>query len=110
MSGMEPRLPARLEAMALIRAVQAAGGFAAVLHRGEPDSGSLLLVLTENGTNSKVYERMPLATGAREWLCAKQQDVEKPHEFSEYLDRRSHQDPDLWVVELDIPDAERFIP
>jgi len=30
-------------------------------------------------------------------------------EFSEYLARRRRQDDDLWIVELDIADGERFI-
>jgi hypothetical protein len=107
---MEVRLPARIEAMAVIRAVEAAGGFATVLHRGEADAGSLLLVLTESGANSRLYERVPSATGGREWHCAKRQDSEKPAEFAEYLERRTRQDPDLWMIELDIVHAERFIP
>jgi hypothetical protein len=107
---MEARLPARLEAMALIRAVQAEGGFATVLQRGEPDAGSLLLVLLENHGISKLYERMPSLSGGRQWVCAKQQDPEKPHEFGEYVTRRGQQDPDLWIVELDIARGERFIP
>jgi hypothetical protein len=99
-----------VEAMAVIRAVQAAGGFATVLHRGEPDAGSLLIVLTQNDVNSRLYERMPSLSGGREWVCARQQDAENPHEFGEYLDRRSRQDPDLWIIELDIAHGERFIP
>jgi hypothetical protein len=81
-----------------------------VLHRGEPDAGSLLLVLTQNGTASRLYERIPSATGGREWHCAKQQDSENPGEFAEYVERRTRQDPDLWIIELDIAQAERFIP
>jgi hypothetical protein len=103
-------MPARLEAMGVIRAVQAAGGFATVLHRGEPDAGSLLLVLTESGEGSRLYERVPSATGGREWHCAKRQDSAGASEFVDYLDRRVRQDPDLWMIELDIACAERFIP
>jgi hypothetical protein len=106
----DARLPARLEAMGVIRAVQSAGGFAAVLQRGEPDAGSLILVLTENSINSKMYERMPSLTGDREWVCTKTQDPANPTEFSEYIMRRTQQDPDLWIVELDIAQGERFIP
>jgi hypothetical protein len=107
---MDGRLPARLEAMAVMRAVQAEGGFATVLQRGEPDAGSLLLVLVENRGFSKLYERMPSLSGGREWVCAKQQDPEKPQEFEDYMARRGRQDPDLWIVELDIARSERFIP
>lgn len=105
----EVRLPAHLEVAGLIRRTQAEGGFAAVLHKGEPEAGTILIVLTENGSNSKVYERMPQLDGTRAWHCSKSQDIENPWEFSEYLDRRSRQDGDLWIIELDIADGERLI-
>ena len=106
---MEGRLPAHLEVSGLIRSVQAAGGFAAVLGKGEREAGTILVVTTQNGRNSRVFERMPQLDGTRQWSCSKQQDSENPQEFSEYLERRKQQDPDVWIVELDIPQAERFI-
>lgn len=106
---MEGRLPAHLEVSGLIRSVQAAGGFAAVLGKGEREAGTVLIVTTQNGRNSRVFERMPQLDGTRKWSCSKQQDPENPQEFSEYLERRKQQDPDVWIVELDIPHAERFI-
>ena len=106
---MEPRLPAHLEVAALIRRVNAEGGFAVVLGKGEPEAGTILVVTTQNGRNSRVFERMPQLDGSRQWHCSKQQDAENPHDFSDYLERRKYQDPDLWVIELDIANAERFI-
>ena len=103
------RLPAHLEVAGLIRRVNAAGGFAAVLHKGERDGGTILVVLVENGANARVFERMPQPGGARPWICSKAQDPEKQTDFLDYLDRRRSQDPDLWIVELDIADGERFI-
>jgi hypothetical protein len=103
------RLPAHLEVSGLLRQVQAAGGFAMVLHKGERDGGTILVVLTENGANARLFERMPSASGAREWRVSKTEDTENKHEFSEYLSRRGQQDPDLWIVELDIANGERFI-
>jgi hypothetical protein len=105
----EARLPAHLEVSSLIRRTHAAGGFAAVLRKGDPDTGTIIVVINENGANSKAYERMPQLDGCREWSCSKSQNVENPYEFSEYLDRRGLQDPDLWIVELDIAQGERFI-
>ena len=29
--------------------------------------------------------------------------------FDLYIERRKSRDPDIWVIELDIPNAERFI-
>ena len=106
---MDARLPAHLEVSGLIRAVDAAGGFAAVLARGERDAGTILVVCCEMGTNSRLFERLPRPDGTREWTMVRAQDTEKPYEFSEYLDRRRRQDDDLWIVELDIARGERFI-
>lgn len=106
---MEPRLPAHLEVSALIRRTQAEGGFAAVLAKGEREAGTVLVVLAENGANARVYERMPQVDGTRQWHCAKKQVSENTDEFKEYLDRRKYQDPDVWIVELDIANGERLI-
>lgn len=106
---MTARLPAHLEVSALIRAVEAAGGFAAVLHKGEREAGTILVVLAERQANPRLFERMPTLDSGREWSCTKIQDTDNPEEFQEYLTRRSHRDPDLWIVELDIADGERFI-
>lgn len=106
---MDGRLPAHLEISGLIRSVQAEGGFAAVLEKGEREAGTILIVTTENGTNTRVFERMPGLDGSRNWSCSKQQDPENKEIFNQYLDRRKYQDPDLWIVELDIANAERFI-
>ena len=106
---MEARLPAHLEVKGLLRAVEVAGGFATVLAKGERDAGTLLVTCCENGKNFRAYERMPRPDGSRAWTLTKTQDCDNPEEFTQYLDRRRRQDSDLWIVELDIPDAERFI-
>lgn len=106
---MDARLPAHLEVSALIRQVDAEGGFAAVLKRGERDAGTIMVVMTERGGQSRVYERMPQLDGTRAWHCALLQDPDDPAAFTDYLERRGRQDPDLWIVELDIAQAERFI-
>ena len=105
----EERLPAHLEVTGLLRAVDAAGGFGMVIKKGERDAGTLLVVCCENGTNCRSYERMPRPDGTRGWALAKVQGPENPMEFSHYLKRRAQQDSDLWVVELDIANGERFI-
>ena len=106
---MDARLPAHLEVAALRRAAESAGGFAAVLHKGERDGGAILVVLAENGGNPRLFERMPGLDGSRRWIETRSQNSENNEEFSEYLKRRSTRDPDLWIVELDIADGERLI-
>lgn len=106
---MEGRLPAHLEVSGFLRSVNAAGGFATVLHKGEPDSGTILIVLTNSSHQARLFERMPSMDNDREWQCTRTQDPEKPNEFNDYIERRCSQDSDIWVIELDIPDGERFI-
>lgn len=106
----DARLPAHLEVGGLVRRINAEGGFAMVLHKGEPDAGTILIVLAENGVKPRVYERMPQADGRRKWTLIKSQASDSKEKIDEYLTRRSNQDRDLWIVELDIPDGERFIP
>lgn len=106
---MDIRLPAHLEVATLIRQVGAEGGFATVLKKGQREAGTILVVLAENGENQRLYERMPQLDGSRSWHCSKSEEPENKHEFQEYLDRRATQDPDIWILELDIANGERFI-
>ncbi|HWK41045.1 MAG TPA: DUF1491 family protein [Croceibacterium sp.] len=106
---MDSRIPAHLEVTGLIRAVEAAGGFATVIAKGERDAGTLLVICSDKGAAGAAYERMPQPDGSRGWTPTRQQNPENPHDFWDYLDRRKRQDSDLWIVELDVPEGERFI-
>jgi len=106
----EARLPAHVEVGGLLRRVQQEGGFATVLAKGEPDAGTILIVLLERDGTQRAFERMPQADGTRAWNLARAFDPDDPASFSDWLARRRSQDSDLWIIELDIPQAERFIP
>ena len=106
---MDDRIPAHLEVTGLIRAVEVAGGFATVIAKGERDAGTLLIICGENDTKLRAYERMPQLDGTRKWALSKSQDPDNPAEFHRYCQRRGQQDSDLWVVELDIANGERFL-
>jgi hypothetical protein len=106
---LDARLPAHLEVSGLIRAVEAAGGFAMVLNKGERDGGTVLVICAEKGGNRRLFERMPSPEGHRTWRLSRQETPEKPQDFDEYVTRRRAQDPDLWIIELDIANGERFI-
>ena len=106
---MDGRLPAHVEVGAMLRKAQGEGGFATVIQRGERDAGVILLLTLERGENARLWERMPQLDGTRVFTCTKVQDNDNKQKFEEYLTRRQRQDPDSWLVELDIADAERFI-
>lgn len=106
---MSDRIPAHLEAGAILRLAESQGGFGTVLAKGERDAGTVLVVTTYRGEASTLYERMPALDGSRSFVATKNEDLENRQEFSEYLTRRRRQDPDIWLIEVDIANAERFI-
>ena len=106
---MDARLPTHIEVSGLIRAVEAAGGSAMVLQKGERDAGTLALVTCQRGTAARFWERMPQLDGSRKFRPVRVQETDKPLLFWEYLERRKSQDCDLWLLELDIENPERFI-
>ena len=93
----------------MIRRVQQEGGFGMVLAKGEPDAGTIMVVLAHRGEPQRAFERVPQASGERLWTLTRSEDRDQPLVFAEWLERRREQDPDLWIVELDIPQGERFI-
>lgn len=106
---MSERLPAHLEVGAIRRLVESEGGQAMVLAKGERDAGTILIVTMFRWGNAQLYERMPQLDGTRSFVRTRQQDTDNPMEFEEYLDRRRSQDSDIWIVEVDIENPERFI-
>lgn len=105
---MSPRLATHVEVSALIRRVDAMGGAAAVLARGDRDAGSILISLTERGISKGLLERRPTLDGVSRWHCSDDMVSKTLEELTCYLTRRREYDPDLWVIELDIVGVERF--
>lgn len=106
---MEGRLPAHLEVAGMIRAIESQGGFASVIAKGEKDAGTVLILTMYRGENAVLFERMPQLDGSRPYIATKTQDIEKPQEIFEYLEKRRKQDPDIWILEADIADSARFV-
>lgn len=105
---MTPRLATALYVNALVRRVNQAGGMAAVLHKGDETAGALLLITLEKGVNTGMWERAWTADGLYRWTQISSQVIENEEEISAICARRRAQDPDLWIVELDIANAARF--
>jgi hypothetical protein len=105
---MEPRIAASVLASGLIRKAEGEGGFGAVLAKGDPMSGSILVILLEKGGNPRLFERLLGPDGRYAWQESGSQHVENSREVPEFIARRRRFDPDLWLIELDIPSAERF--
>ena len=86
-----------------MRRVDAAGGFGVVLAKGDATAGSIAIVTREHGV-STLLSPMLAASGGYEWL-----PVADGEAIPAWIERSCRYDPDLWVLELDIPDAARFV-
>jgi hypothetical protein len=102
---MAERLPAHVEVAAIMRRAEVGGGFAAVLRKGDPDRGTLILVLQQRGETRGILERELGASFSYEWVF-------KPagsESVSEFVASRERFDTDFWLIELDVAEPERFV-
>lgn len=102
---MMPRLTSAMLVSALVRRVNNEGGSATVLAKGDATAGSILLILMERGVVQSVRERVLGGDGLYAWTSI---GPDEAADRDAYLARRRERDSDLWLVELDIANAERF--
>jgi hypothetical protein len=100
-----PRLTSAMLVSALVRRVNNEGGAATVLAKGDTTAGAIILILMERGMVQSVRERVLGGNGAYSWISVGPDDQA---DRDAYLNRRRDRDSDLWLVELDIANAERF--
>lgn len=105
---MEARLATSVLVTSLMRRAESEGGFAAVLNRGDATAGAVLVILNEKGRKQRILERVLQPGGTYSWQDLMSQAFEDEEQFSRMIERRRSFDPDLWLIELDIPSAERF--
>jgi hypothetical protein len=105
---MEPRLQSSVLVNALMRQAQGQGGFAAVLAKGDSAAGSVLVILAEKGRKARILERLLRPNGEYGWQDIGTEALANDEEAEKFLTRRRKFDPDLWILELDVPSTERF--
>lgn len=105
----DERLPASLEVGSIVRRAESAGDFATFLRRGDPDRGSIILVVTSRGRHVAILERMLSADGGYRWNRCGPDESGETQEVAAFLQKRARFDPDSWAIELDIANPERFI-
>jgi hypothetical protein len=103
------RLPAHLEVSGILRRAEALGGFATVLRKGDPERGSILLMIASRGRHFACLERMLSPEGDYAWKVTGPAESAGSIEIADFLAKRARFDEDCWAVELDIAEAERFI-
>jgi hypothetical protein len=97
------RLPSGIVVSALLRRINDSGGMGAVLAKGDAQAGGILVVVADRGAEPRLIERGLGADGRTALI-----ESHRGQDVDGYWRRRRARDPDLWVVELDSPDSERF--
>lgn len=103
------RLSAKLEATGIVRRAEARGDFAAVLRRGDAERGALLLAVSSRGRHIAFLERVLSVAGDYRWQRVGPDESAQTQKVAEFLAKRARFDEDLWAIELDIAEPERFI-
>ena len=98
-----PRLASRVRVDALIRRVSSAGGFAVVLARGVDEAGAIAVVTREAGQEAV---RAAVLGDAGRYEFA---ELARGDAVPLWIEKARRRDPDLWVIELDIPQAGQFV-
>ena len=104
-----PRLKSRFLVDLLLRRTEAAGGFAAVLAKGDDTSGTILVQCSDRGEPVPLLERRFSADGTYIWEAVGPDGTKDGESRANYRERRQRADPDLWIVELDIADAAQLV-
>ena len=102
-------MASHVEAGALMRRIEAEGGFATILQRGDPQRGTILLMILHKGQYFACLERLMAMSGEYCWTVTGPQETAEMAEIQEFVARKRRFDPDLWCIELDIAQPERFI-
>lgn len=103
------RLKSRFLVELLIRRAETAGGFAAILAKGDDTSGTILVQCSDCGRQGPLLERRFSPDGRYVWESVGPDDPNDDESRANYRERRRKADPDLWIVELDIADAPRLV-
>ncbi|MDQ2877530.1 MAG: DUF1491 family protein [Pseudomonadota bacterium] len=104
---MSDRLPSGVLVSAMLRRVNDGGGFGVVLARGDDQAGAILVLAVERGGPARFVERGIGPDGRAGLVNAGPVGADRAV-LDTYWHKRRAGDPDLWVIELDVVNAERF--
>ncbi len=106
---MSGKLAPKLWVSSLVRRADQAGEFAAVLKKGDETAGQVLLLVRRRNGTTQVFARTLNSRGDYSWTVAVEAREEDITKINEYVERQTRFDPDLWVVELNTENPERFV-
>src|SRR5215218_6912022 len=101
---LNDRLPAKVEAAAIMRRVESQGDFAILIKRGDPDRGAITLLVREKGRISAIIERRLDRSFHYSWANLSADHPPDEADWREFLEKKRKFDADFWAIELDVAD------
>ena len=105
---MTPRLATAAWVNATMRRASGLGAFGAVLHRGDPESGAVIVCWRARDGTTRVLARVTRGADAA-WEVALETSPDDFARVDEYLARQRRYDPDLWAIELMGGEIEQLV-
>lgn len=99
----EPKVKAGIWVQAALRLGAGDGRPGVVIHRGDADSGGIL-VLLRGRAGIVILSQTRDGEGNPAWLRATGLDPVDEARADSYVERQRRFDPDLWVIEFEAPD------
>jgi hypothetical protein len=106
---MDDTLPTALRVTAQIRLAAASGVPVLVVHKGDPDSGSILLKINRLDGSARLLMQVRNEKGLA-WMSVHDTDAIPDKEADAYLFEQIDFDPDLWVLEVEDREGRHWFP
>jgi len=98
-----PRVKAGIWVSMALRMGNSSGRYGAVVRKGDPDAGGVLVVL-RHGQQVSVLSQVRSAEGELAWMRATGPAPVDDEAANSYIARQVKFDPDVWVLEFEAPD------
>ncbi len=108
----EARLKTEIRVSAQLRRARAAGAFATIARKGDPDAGAVAVKVYLGGRTARLFVQSRDLDGAAIWREPFGDDA--PADGSEekvdrWLEKEASIDPDLWIVEIEDREGRPFV-
>ncbi|MBI1365745.1 MAG: DUF1491 family protein [Alphaproteobacteria bacterium] len=104
----EPRLKTEIRVAAHLRRVAAAGAFAHVARKGDPDAGAVAVKVFMGPGAARLFVQSRSEEGAVIWREAF--ETPQPEDrIDAFLEKERRIDPDLWIVEIEDREGRSFL-
>ncbi len=105
---VEPRLKSEIRVAAQLRRAHAAGAFAVVARRGDPDAGSVAVKVYLGARKARLFVEARDENGNAIWR-EPFDDAADETQIDAYLEKERRFDSDLWIVEIEDREGRAFL-